>query len=263
MTGAREEATSRVAARQLRLFRARLERRMTKIQAELDRFPDPADQRTRADALGAHLGSIRKGMRKVELPDLLRPGEKIELALDPSRTPGENLNQLYQKAQRAERAREALARRLRETRRELEIGPEMRPAATTSGKHKAAGPYRRYISSDGLPIWVGRNGRENDRLLRDARPWDLWLHAREAQGAHVLVRKPGREARVPQRSLIEAAGLAALHSRAAGSGGVEVMVAEVARVSKPKGAPPGRVVVAGERTVRVAPGAGNPRPQHG
>jgi predicted ribosome quality control (RQC) complex YloA/Tae2 family protein len=108
---------------------------------------------------------------------------------------------------------------------------------------------------------VGRNGSENDRLVREAKPWDLWLHVRDAAGAHVVIRKPGRESRVPERTLIEAAGLAAHFSNRSADGAVEVMVAEIARLRKPKGASPGQVLVAGDRTVRVPPGAGNPRPE--
>lgn len=88
----------------------------------------------------------------------------------------------------------------------------------------------------------------------------MWLHARDARGAHVLVRLPGREARVPERTLVEAAGLAARHSNRAGEAAAEVMVAEAGRVRKPKGSSPGRVTVSGERTLLVSPGAGNPVP---
>ena len=105
---------------------------------------------------------------------------------------------------------------------------------------------------------MGRNGAENARLVRESKPWDLWLHVRDAAGAHVVVRKPGRESRVPERTLTEAAGLAARFSSRSEDGAGEVQVAEISRLRKPKGASPGQVLVAGDRTVRVPPGAGNP-----
>ncbi len=257
------EETERDRARAEAEHRRRLERRIARIRADLERLPDPAGIRALADALAASLPAVSRGARRVAVPDPCRPGVEVEVPLDPGLSPSENLDLLYRRARKAERAREALAERLEASLRELEAGPAPREPGEARGARSRAGPFGRYRSSDGWPIWVGRNGRENDRLLREARPWDLWLHVRDAPGAHVLVRKPGREARCPERTLLEAAGLAALHSRRAADGAVEVMVLEAGRVRKPKGASPGRVLVAGERTVRVRPGWGNPRPWEG
>jgi predicted ribosome quality control (RQC) complex YloA/Tae2 family protein len=131
--------------------------------------------------------------------------------------------------------------------------PARRPEDTAVGRRP--GPFRRFRASNGWAVWVGRNGRENDRLVREARPWDLWLHARDVPGAHVVLRLPGRGVRAPDEAVLEAAKLAALYSRAAGDAGVDVLVAEAGRVRKPKGASPGRVLVTGERVVRVRPAA--------
>ena len=259
------EETERDRVRAEAEHRRRLERRIARIRTDLERLPDPGRLRALADALAASLHAVERGARRVVVPDPQRSGVEVEVPLDPGLSPSENLDLLYRRARKAERAREALAERLEASLRELEAGPSPREPgrARDALAGSGSGPFGRYRSSDGWPIWVGRNGRENDRLLREARPWDLWLHARDAPGAHVLVRKPGREARCPERTLLEAAGLAALHSRKAADGAVEVMVLEAGRVRKPKGASPGRVLVAGERTVRVRPGWGNPRPWGG
>ncbi|GAB4260319.1 NFACT RNA binding domain-containing protein [Deferrisoma sp.] len=242
--------------------RKRIERRIRNIEGDLAKLPDPAELRRRADALAANLNRVRAGAERAVLPDPWTGGE-VELELDPALSPAANLERLYRAAAKAERAREILIRRLGEARGELarlgdgaETPEPGRPARTEPGR-----PYARYRSSDGWEIWVGRNGRENDRLVREARPWDLWLHARDAAGAHVLVRLPGRDARCPERTLLEAAGLAALRSRRFGETAVEVMVVEAGRLRKPKGAAPGQVLVHGERTVRVRPGWGTPRAQ--
>jgi len=258
------EETERDRVRAGAEHRRRLERRIAKIRADLERLPDPGGIRALADALAASLPGVKRGARQALVPDPRRAGVEVEVPLDPGLSPAENLDRLYRRARKAERARQALAGRLEASLAELEAGPAPREPREPGGDGDAgAGPFARYRSSDGWPIWVGRNGRENDRLLREARPWDLWLHARDAPGAHVLVRKPGREARCPERTLLEAAGLAALHSRRGADGAVEVMVIEAGRVRKPKGASPGRVLVAGERTVRVRPGWGSPRPWGG
>lgn len=245
-----------------RRARERLERRAAALRAELARLEDPADLRRRAEALAAHLWTVPAGAATVALPDPREPERLATVTLDPALSPGQNLDRLYGEVRRAERAREVLTRRLAEAERERAADPTAGedPIRGDRGEELASGPFRRYTSSDGWPIWVGRNGPENDRLLRLARPWDLWLHGRDGPGAHVLIRLPGREARVPSRTLTEAAGLAARYSTRAAEGLVDVMVLEAGRVHKPKGAAPGRVVVAGERTVRVPPGAGNPRP---
>jgi len=74
---------------------------------------------------------------------------------------------------------------------------------------------RRYVSADGLEILVGKSGRENERLtFQIAGPDDFWFHAAGAAGAHVVVRNPARLAFLPERTLREAAGLAAAFSRA-------------------------------------------------
>ncbi len=250
----RSEAAARAAVRR------RLERRIARIRADLDALPDPDALRERADALACALHRVRPGASEVRVPDPRNPASEIRIALDPSLSPARNLERLYREARRAERARRIAQERLEAAVQEMDAGPPVQGARDIPAPPAAPRPFRRYVSPDGWSIWVGRNSRENDRLLREARPWDLWLHARDAPGAHVLVRKPGREARCPERTLLEAAGLAAAYSRRSAEAAVEVMVAEAGRVRKPKGAGPGQVVVSGDRTVRVRPGWGNPRP---
>src|SRR5207247_1621287 len=73
---------------------------------------------------------------------------------------------------------------------------------------------RRYLSSDGYEILVGRAARDNDQLtFRVARPHDLWLHAGDYPGSHVIVRNSSRR-EIPHRTVIEAAQLAARFSQA-------------------------------------------------
>lgn len=247
-------------ARRERKWRQRLERRLRNIEADLAACPDPAGLRAAADALAGCLGRIPPAAGFFDLPDIPAPGEHTRVELDPRLSPGENLNRAYEAAKKAGRTRKAVEARLDETRRELAAGPPPEKKAPDGKEVKEFLPFRRYVSSDGWPIWVGRNGPENDRLLREARPWDLWLHARGGAGAHVLVRRPGRESKIPPATLREAAGLAALFSKFSGAAAVEVMAVEAARVRKVRGASPGRVTVTGESTVRVPPGEGKARP---
>lgn len=123
-----------------------------------------------------------------------------------------------------------------------------------SGKHNVKGPRAaplRLQSSDGLPIFVGRSAGQNEEVtFRLARPDDLWLHVHGQPGAHVVVQAEGD---VPDRTLEEAAGLAAYFSKARTATSVEVIVTQRRNVRKIPGGPPGLVSYRNERAVRAAP----------
>ncbi|MDD4461827.1 MAG: NFACT RNA binding domain-containing protein [Eubacteriales bacterium] len=121
-------------------------------------------------------------------------------------------------------------------------------------------PPRRFTSSDGLTILVGRNNYQNDQLtLKTAQKDDLWLHVQHLPGTHVIVRSEKSE--VPEQTLLEAAGLAAWYSRsgrdgqpAVGSGHkVAVDYCPAAHVRKPSGARPGMVIYDRYQTLLVEP----------
>jgi predicted ribosome quality control (RQC) complex YloA/Tae2 family protein len=114
---------------------------------------------------------------------------------------------------------------------------------------------RRFRSSDGYEILVGRTARDNDHLtFRIARPHDLWLHAADYPGSHVVVRNPNR-AEIPQKTIIEAAQLAASYSQARRDAKVDVHYTPRKFLSKPKGAAPGLVRMSSFRTITVEPAA--------
>jgi predicted ribosome quality control (RQC) complex YloA/Tae2 family protein len=107
-------------------------------------------------------------------------------------------------------------------------------------------------SSDGFEIVIGRSARQNEEVtFRIGRPEDTWLHARGIHGAHVIVRSAGRE--VPERTLDEAASLAAYFSQSRGDAAVEIDLCRRALVRKVAAGPPGLVTYRAERTLRAAP----------
>ena len=113
---------------------------------------------------------------------------------------------------------------------------------------------RRYLSSDGYEILVGRAARDNDQLtFKVARPHDLWLHAADYPGSHVVVRNQARNSDIPQRTVHEAAQLAAHFSQARGDAKVAVNYAQRKFLSKPKGAAPGLVRMSSFKTLLVEP----------
>lgn len=124
-------------------------------------------------------------------------------------------------------------------------------------------PPRRYTSSDGFTILVGRNNYQNDRLtLKTAQKEDIWLHTQKIAGTHVIIRSNKQE--VPERTLLEAAQIAAWFSRATAASGdqetfaghkVAVDYCPVSHVRKPKGARPGMVIYDRYQTLLVTPQA--------
>ena len=104
--------------------------------------------------------------------------------------------------------------------------------------------YRSY-QIEGFEILVGKGDAANDRLTFGvAAPRDLWLHVAGPAGSHVVVRNPDELEEVPRPVVEQAAQLAAWHSKARGSRGkVEVHVCRVADVRKPRGSPPGQVLL--------------------
>ena len=109
-----------------------------------------------------------------------------------------------------------------------------------------------YESSDGFMILVGRNNEQNDRLsLKSASKNDLWLHTQNFPGSHTIIVTEGRE--VPEDTLIEAAIIAAYHSRARQSSGVPVDYTPVRNLKKPQGAKPGKVIYHVYNTLYVTP----------
>ena len=142
-----------------------------------------------------------------------------------------------------------------------------RRRAATPGKKKSPAPEvevpkrfrsfarrlhpRRYLSRDGLEIWVGRSDQGNDILsTRIARGSDLFFHLDGAPGSHVVLCTEGRSD-PPQESLIDACELAVHFSKQKNAGRADVHVVPIKQVKKPKGAKPGLVWVTGGRSLHL------------
>lgn len=134
---------------------------------------------------------------------------------------------------------------------------ESKASAASESQRKAAQKHvrgaRQYLSSDGFEILVGRTANDNDQLtFKIARPNDIWLHAADYGGSHVVVRNSTRKD-IPHRTLIEAAQLAAHFSQARKNPKADVHYTERKFVSKIKGGKPGLVRLQRFKTLTVAP----------
>ncbi|MBQ1617236.1 MAG: DUF814 domain-containing protein, partial [Ruminococcus sp.] len=97
------------------------------------------------------------------------------------------------------------------------------------------------------------NNKQNDQLtLRTANKNDLWLHTKEIHGSHVIIVADGKE--ISDTAIMEAARIAAMHSKGKDSAQVPVDYTRVKNVSKPNGALPGKVIYVNYNTVYVTPG---------
>jgi len=123
----------------------------------------------------------------------------------------------------------------------------------SAGKSKRIPGTRRYISSDGFEILVGRAAHDNDHLtFKVAKPNDLWLHSADYGGSHVVIRNHTRKD-LPHRTIIEAAQLAAHFSQARKDPKVDVHYTQRKFISKPKGAAPGLVRMSRFKNITVEP----------
>ena len=134
---------------------------------------------------------------------------------------------------------------------------EKKPGNVSPNKKKSKNSdfkgARRFRSTDGYEILVGKKAKDNDFLtFRIARSLDLWLHAADYPGSHVVVRHTDRK-EIPQATLIEAAELAAFYSDAREQPKAAVNYTQKKFVNKPKGAAPGLVSLASFKTILVRP----------
>jgi hypothetical protein len=267
---ARVESAAREARRAAQL--------LAHLQDDLRGLPAAEGLRRQAEALlAAPEAKAQDGV--IEVPDPYAPEEILRVRIDAAAGPHASADRLFAKARRIERARLQVRARIEEVRGQLSLArageaaaraarrasdlDALAPATPRPASAPAArgtGGVRHYLSSRGLSILVGRGGRENHHLtFAVAGPEDLWMHARDTPGAHVIVRDP--EGRAAADDLREAAELAAFFSDAAGQAQVDVHVTRRKHVRPARGGG-GRVIVGHSETLRVTPrdpGAGRLR----
>lgn len=160
--------------------------------------------------------------------------------------------QLTELEKKQTRLLEAIEARDEETLEEFEAHKEKKSVAQKKTPGGLPG-MRRYLSSDGYEVILGRTARDNDKLtFREARPNDLWLHAGDYPGSHVIVRNSSRK-EIPHRTIVEAAQLAAKFSQASKDAKVNIHYTQRKFLSKPKGAAPGLVRLSKFRSITVEP----------
>ena len=255
------------------------------IEFDRSRFEHPDKLKRSGDLLLANLANARIEGNTATVIDYYDPSQaNIQIEIPEGATLQEAASDYFARYQKARRALAAIASRELEVSKNLaplkelllrleqeptaeciaEVGKSLNrlpgiasPARSLKDQRARGRAFlalgRRFKSTDGYEIVVGRNDRDNDALtFRIAKPHDIWLHAADYPGSHAIIRNPGRET-PPSRTIVEAAELAAFYSQAKRDGKAAVHYTQKKFVSKPPRSKPGLVRLSSFKTILVEP----------
>ena len=259
-----------------------LQRKAEGLHTDLERAEKADDYRIQGELILANLHAITRGQKQVELQNYYSSElEMLSIPLNPERSPSENAQAYFKRYTKAKRGRSRIQQLISDVEADqetlrlyaskleaadtLDALQRLRTEFVANGYLKAShrgkqkqevsdGPFRRYTSSNGFQIYVGRNSQSNDLLLRQiAKPRDMWLHAKQIHGSHVIIRNPENRQDIPMPTLLQAAQLAAYYSKAHHASNVPVDYTWARYVVKRKGNVAGYVHYTREKTLYVEP----------
>ncbi len=264
----------------IKAARKRLKRRRNRLAQDAAARANPEALKEKGEAILAYSHQIKPGQTELTV-DWLLDTSPLKISLDPARSPSENAQRYFKRYRKAQRASTEIPGQLKkitleeryldqleqdidmaEDRPDIDIIAEALAAAghyrSKQGRKKrqkrASGRYLRLTAPEGATVWVGKNALQNAHLtFNRAKGDDLWLHARQIPGAHVII--PTAQGLPAEADVFWAASVAAYYSRARHDTGVEVVVTLKKYVRAIKGAAPGLVTYRNESTLRVTPEA--------
>jgi predicted ribosome quality control (RQC) complex YloA/Tae2 family protein len=264
------EAEKNAALRTLAKKKQRTENYLLKNYEKLEELQQGARNEQTAHILMANLHQIPARSESVELYDFYRD-QPIRIKLKPDLSAQKNAEVYYRKAKNEKieiaKLSENIAAKERELKKtevhvqavvSMEGLKELRKYMKANGltfepvKETPASLFRKLDYMD-FEIWIGKNAKNNDLLTQKyAFKEDLWLHARDVSGSHVLIKyRAGKN--FPQQVIERAAQLAAYHSKRRTDSLCPVIVTPKKFVRKPKGLPEGAVVLDKEEVIMVVP----------
>lgn len=234
---------------------------------ELENSPPPSQV---ADVIMAHLHEFSASEQEVELMNFYT-GKPIKIKLKPNQKPQDFAANLYRKSKNRQLEVEQLLRtrkvKLQAEASLLSLLAQLAEVKDFKGlssfrksnkedlptqKNEESRPFK-VFEVEGYTIWVGKSAKDNDEMLREfVHKDDLWLHARQVPGSHVVVRRKGMPP-VPQQVIERAGSLAAYYSKLKTDSLCPVILTEVKYVRKVKGSAPGSVIVDKEKVILVVP----------
>ncbi|MEW6050527.1 MAG: NFACT RNA binding domain-containing protein [Candidatus Zixiibacteriota bacterium] len=255
----------------------KLSRRIEKLQHDVHEAADFERFKKQGELLQINFGDIKRGMTSLAVTDLYgdRP-ETVSIPLDPALSAKQNVESYFKRYRKGREGLHLLKRRLEISQaelkelellqRELEANFEttaathatviaaLRPHVVEKGEVAPRLPYREYKLSTGLTIFVGRDGADNDRTTFEfARPYELWFHASQCPGSHVVIKYPNKSFQPSKAEIEETAAITAFFSKAKNDTLVPVAYTEKRYVRKPRNTKPGLVVIEREKSVMVRP----------
>lgn len=273
--------TKRKAADLFKLLNSAIERTARKInnrKIELNKSENRDEIRIFAELITANQYHLNEKASVYRLENYYDDNNLIEIPVNPALTPLQNAQKYYKEYKKAVNAEKLLHNLIEEGEQELvyldsvldnlsraeterEIA-EIREELCQGGyikkkknskikKEKPLQPIE-YKSSDGFKILVGRNNVQNDILtLKIAMNYDMWLHIQKYAGSHTVIIADKKE--ITETAILEAASIAAYHSKGKESSSVAVDYTFVKNVKKPAGVKPGKVIYNTYNTIYVTP----------
>ena len=257
----------------------RLTKKLAIQEKELEATYDRERLRQLGDIVTANIHKIIKGQTVIQCEDFYDENMAvIDIPISPILSPQQNAAKFYKDYARMKNAEKELTKQielgetelhylksvleelnraqtdaeLEEIKRELQDGGYIR---ADSGKKKVKAVKlqpMRFESTDGYPIYVGRNNRQNDELtFKLARKDDIWCHASKVHGSHVIISCGGTQP--PDDTITQAAQLAAYYSETTGGQNIPVDVTPVKQVKKIPNGKPGMVIYHTYKTVIANP----------
>jgi predicted ribosome quality control (RQC) complex YloA/Tae2 family protein len=256
----------------------RTTKRISVQQEEIEDCAKKDDYKMSADLISSYLYMLKKGDACVYLDNFYKEGTpKEKIILDPRLTPSENAQKYYKEYRKAVTAEKILTERIEKGKQELEYLDTVLDTLTRAETEsdlaqlrmelyeqgyikkinrkvkppKALAPME-FVSSDGFRILVGRNNKQNDKLtMKQSKKTDYWFHTHNIPGSHVIVSIENKE--ITDKTIEEAAQLAAYHSKARNSDKAAVDYCLVKYVKKPPESKPGMVIFSNYKTILVTP----------
>lgn len=255
------------------------ERKIKKLNTTLRRAKKSDQYRIAGELLTAHLHEVQKGAESIEVTNYYDPeASTMTIALDPQLSPAQNAQAYFTRYRKGTNSLSVVKEQIQKARMEItylesllqqlehasladiedirqELVEQKYLRNRSTKKQRRNQKNRRpsllcYTSSEGIPIYVGKNNTQNDYLtMRLARPSHTWLHTKDIPGSHVVIMSDS----FGEVTLEEAACLAAFYSQARESSQVPVDYTLVKHVRKPNGAKPGYVIYEQQKTRFVTP----------
>lgn len=247
------------------------------LEKTLKECEEKNELRLKGELLTSNIYILSKGMNSVDVQNYYSENlENVTIKLDPNKTPSENIQKYFKKYNKLKKSEEMALINIEHTEEELtylnsvlnnihrvetsseieEIRKELIEAgyikfSKKKVKDKSKSKPYHFISSDGTNIYVGKNNLQNDYLtLKLAGKKDIWLHTKVIPGSHVIIQN---DHGISDKTLEEAANLAAYYSKGRESSKVEIDYTEVKNVKKPSGAKPGMVIYYTNKTIIIEP----------